>query len=288
MQNSRIAAWTFNPFIRILPAFIFGILTGINFRIPFSIPLSAIVVLSIFLLIARRVSPFFFSRFRHVGGPIIFLIIICAGALVEWLHDPANNVTWIGNNKTGGELLQVRLTEEPTQTQSGYRAVGEVLFGLTTNHIAKRSGKVFLYFRDVKQVPVYGDVLMIKNEPGTIQGKMNPGAFDFKKYAAMKGIHFAFYLREGNFVVTGSDKSKFVSFLNASRRKILQIFEKFIPEQEVRGIAAALLIGYRADLEKPLLQEYSDAGVVHVIAISGLHLGLIYVVLVWIFSKIRF
>ncbi|RYG48142.1 MAG: ComEC/Rec2 family competence protein, partial [Chitinophagaceae bacterium] len=115
-----------------------------------------------------------------------------------------------------------------------------------------------------------------------------PGAFNFRKYAANKGIHFAIYLKEGSFIKTGSSRNRFITFLNKSRRMILQKFDEFFPEKEVRGIAGALLIGYRGDLEKPLLQEYSDAGVVHVIAISGLHLGLIYVVLVWIFSKIRF
>ncbi len=288
MQNSRIAAWTFNPFLRVLPAFVLGILTGIYLPIPFFISISAILCLSLFLFFVRKINPFFFSRFRNLGGTSVFLLIVCAGTLVERLHDPTNKSTFIRKNITSGDVLQVRLTEEPAQTQSGFRAVGEVLSSGNSTSTIRRSGKVYLYFRDVAKVPVYGDVLMVRNEADPLRGAMNPGAFDFKKYAANKGIYYAIYLREGEFVRTGASRNKFISFLNGSRRKILQKFDEFFPEKEVRGIAAALLIGYRGDLEKPLLQEYSDAGVVHVIAISGLHLGLIYVVLVWIFSKIRF
>ena len=49
-----------------------------------------------------------------------------------------------------------------------------------------------------------------------------------------------------------------------------------------------LLIGYKVDLDKDLVQAYSNAGVVHLIAISGLHLGLIYALLLWITGKIPF
>lgn len=52
------------------------------------------------------------------------------------------------------------------------------------------------------------------------------------------------------------------------------------------GIAEALLIGYTNDLDKDLVQAYSNTGVVHIIAISGMHTGLIYVMLVWLFAKI--
>jgi competence protein ComEC len=59
-------------------------------------------------------------------------------------------------------------------------------------------------------------------------------------------------------------------------------------DDETLGIAEALLIGYKNDLDKDLVQAYSNTGVVHIIAISGLHLGLIYMVLLWLFDRIPF
>lgn len=53
------------------------------------------------------------------------------------------------------------------------------------------------------------------------------------------------------------------------------------------AIAEALLIGYTNDLDKDLVQAYSNTGVVHIIAISGMHLGLIYVLLVLFWQKFR-
>ena len=53
------------------------------------------------------------------------------------------------------------------------------------------------------------------------------------------------------------------------------------------GIAEALLIGYRNDMDSELNQTYTNAGVVHVIAISGLHLGLIFTSMWWLLSRLR-
>ena len=53
------------------------------------------------------------------------------------------------------------------------------------------------------------------------------------------------------------------------------------------GLAEALLIGYKDDLDKTLVQSYSNTGVVHVIAISGLHLGLIYWLLLMLFKPLQ-
>ena len=288
MQKSSIALWIFNPFIRILPAFILGILSGVNFRIPVIITVSVILFLFIVLFSVRYLGAFQLSTFRKWIGVFVFSIIVCAGALVTWLNEPTSRQDWYGRSIEPGDVICVRLTEEPVATQSGFRATAEMVSAFSKKDRTKISGKVFVYFRDVTCVPGYGDLLLTNERPVRLNGALNPGGFNFRKYARNKGIYHAVYLNEKNFLKAGEDRNAFITFLNSSRRTILAKFQQFFPDRQVRGVAAALLIGYRADLDKPLLQEYSDAGVVHVIAISGLHLGLIYVVLVWLFSQLKF
>ncbi len=288
MHNSGIVSWTFNPFLRILPAFVTGILVSLTVRCSFWIPFSFLVVVCIGLMMLRKFSPLLLSTYRKIIGLFIFSIIVCAALLVSWLHEDSNQKHRVGNSGEAENVFRLRLIEEPVQTQSGFRAVAEVLSMVSEVAEYRRTGKVYLYFPKAEKLPAYGDELIINKDPRELNGAMNPGAFNFKEYAARKGIRYAFYLRENEFIKTGEDPNNFITFLNDSRRKILQALNHFFKEREVRGIAAALLIGYRGDLEKPLLQEYSDAGVVHVIAISGLHLGLIYVVLVRVFMRMKF
>ena len=68
---------------------------------------------------------------------------------------------------------------------------------------------------------------------------------------------------------------------------MLSILRKNIKGEKELGLAEALLIGYKDDLDKTLVQSYSNTGVVHVIAISGLHLGLIYWLLTWLFKPLQ-
>jgi competence protein ComEC len=67
----------------------------------------------------------------------------------------------------------------------------------------------------------------------------------------------------------------------------LSILRKYIHGPKEKGLAEALLIGYKDDLDKNLVQSYTKTGVVHVIAISGLHLGLIYWLLVRLCAPLR-
>ena len=66
------------------------------------------------------------------------------------------------------------------------------------------------------------------------------------------------------------------NFRFSLHKKVLHALTTYIPGEKEAGMEEALLVGYKDFLEKDLVQSYSNTGVVHVIAISGMHLGLIY------------
>jgi competence protein ComEC len=81
----------------------------------------------------------------------------------------------------------------------------------------------------------------------------------------------------------------FQQYLFNTRDHVLAVMKKHVGNSHHElGIAEALLIGYKEDLDKDLVQAYSNTGVVHIIAISGLHLGLIYAVLLWLCNRIPY
>ena len=119
--------------------------------------------------------------------------------------------------------------------------------------------------------------MVFKKSLQEIKSPGNPGGFDYKRYSLFQGITHQVYLKENEFeVLPGENKTWFNEFIFAGREKVISILRKNIKGEKELGLAEALLIGYKDDLDKTLVQSYSNTGVVHVIAISGLHLGLIY------------
>jgi competence protein ComEC len=89
------------------------------------------------------------------------------------------------------------------------------------------------------------------------------------------------YLKPGQYKVLPQNETHFLgNLLLKCKDAVLHSLRTFIKGPKELGLAEALLIGYKDDLDKSLVQSYSNTGVVHIIAISGLHLGLIYLLLV--------
>ncbi|MGZ5287806.1 MAG: ComEC/Rec2 family competence protein, partial [Flavisolibacter sp.] len=121
-----------------------------------------------------------------------------------------------------------------------------------------------------------------------IQNSGNPGAFDYSRYCLFQGITHQVYLVPTDiFELPGKTTHPFKTFIFACRQWVVKTLQHWIPGKKEQGLAEALLIGYKDDLDKNLVQSYSNTGVVHVIAISGLHLGLIYGLLLLLTRPIK-
>ena len=113
----------------------------------------------------------------------------------------------------------------------------------------------------------------------------NPGAFDYNRYCLFQDITYQVFLRKDQyFVLADKNRNWLQQKLFEIRNSTIQTLQHYITGEKEQGVAEALLIGYRNDLDKDLVQAYSNTGVVHIIAISGLHLGMIYGLLFYIFS----
>jgi competence protein ComEC len=105
----------------------------------------------------------------------------------------------------------------------------------------------------------------------------NPGCFDYQRYCTFQGISYKVYLKPGEYGTLKIENANlFRKYLFSIRAQIVGVLKKYIPGEKEAGLAEAMLIGYKDDLDQRLVQSYSNTGVVHIIAISGLHLGLIY------------
>jgi len=201
-------------------------------------------------------------------GLSVQLLFICIGILLYKKSIPSD--IQISNT--------VILLESPIKKTNSYQAVAFM-----------HQTKLLIYFN--MHIPIdslsEGLVIQLLKKPVAIESVTNPGGFDFKQYAATQQIFHQVYLTKKDYrIINQNPLSITGSLLQKAKDYVLSTLHQYIKNNRERGVAEALLIGYKAHLDKTLMNAYSNTGVIHIIAISGLHLGMIYSLLLLLFKPI--
>jgi len=274
---------------------IMGILLQWYLQVSVSVIIAALFSFSLALGLFFMLPISLRFKIRPLQGIIIQLLLIVAGALLTWQKDIRHSNSWYGNYYNDSSYLIVRIDEPLVEKTKSFKADGYVEAVLLHGEITPAKGKLLLYFSkdSVKPCLNYGDRIVINKNLQPIKNSGNPGAFNYERYAGFQGIFHNVFLKDKDWtLLAGKDsnsKNIFRQFIYNARSYVLAVLQKSINTgKDELGIAQALLIGYTNDLDKDLVQAYSNTGVVHIIAISGMHLGLIYVLLLWLFARIPF
>lgn len=225
-------------------------------------------------------------RWSMAPGVSLSALFFFAGGIRFVEQDIRNDPFWLGHQKP--PLQQVMMLDESFQLrEKSWKATASLLFLTTTDgRILPVSGRVLLYLRRAgtdsatAEALLPGQRLVVRTAATPIPAPANPGQFDYRNFCMLQGItHQIFAEWKDVLLLPPQPASVLRLFLDKSRRKVIRILQTFIKNPQAAGLAEALLIGYRNDLDRNLLQQYADTGVVHIIAISGLHLGLIFTIL---------
>jgi len=161
---------------------------------------------------------------------------------------------------------------------------------ITSSNVTERiSGKVlFTTLNDENTVKFdYGREVTISGKLNMPSGERNPGGFDYRDYLARSGVSATIFSKSERVKTGEISKGNFLVKAGISiRDKIVKTVEKCLPEQHA-GLLSAMLVGYREGLSKETEEEFSDAGISHIIAVSGTHVVFIMAPLTLIFKKIQ-
>ena len=126
----------------------------------------------------------------------------------------------------------------------------------------------------------YGDRILINSQIKDIEPPKNPDAFDYRAYMHRKGIYFTGYVPAGHWQKIDSG---YVHWLRAKSYQLQQYFSRQFALAGVAGdeyaIITAILLGNDETMEPDLRARYASAGVSHILCVSGMHVGIIYMIL---------
>lgn len=140
------------------------------------------------------------------------------------------------------------------------------------------AGKILIYHKsDLGLQP--GDLIWVNKKPEEIPAPVFPNEFDYKGFLAKKGIYYRQFI--GNdFVKLDSSAGQNIAYaIPRLREGFAQLIQSKIQHSESKQIALALLLGQKESLDREIRNAYSETGTMHILAVSGLHVGIIYAIL---------
>lgn len=273
-----------------LVPFIAGIIVAWYAQIAIEISWS-VFILTLLLLYhfsCTRIS--FQFKNNWIRGLLLNLIIFDIGILLLFYNNDLVLKKSADSTYKPGDIVIAILEEPVSEKSKSFKVEASVQSLIRSDGIVRDKVNFLLYIQKDSKIDSleYGTKIIFSKKLQTIKNFGNPEAFDFERYCVFHHISFQVYLKRNEFIILpGKQKNIFKEYLFDTRQKILTILRTFLTNKKTAGLAEALLIGYKDDLDKDLIQSYSQTGVAHIIAISGLHLALLYSLLQFFLERIK-
>ena len=133
-------------------------------------------------------------------------------------------------------------------------------------------GTILVYLDASEIRPLPGELLEVYGKISPMEAARNEGEFDFRLYYRTQSVHGTMYGTEAS--VVGGEPKPFAEGLQKLRLQIGSILDQLLPPQDA-GIYRALLTGDKSAMDEDIRSLYQDAGIAHILAVSGLHLSIL-------------
>lgn len=269
--------------IKLTCCLIIGILLGVHFPVDYTTVLKVVIVgliiwVSLFFFTDRRIKQTIFL------GVLTYVLMMFVGILVVLFHTDENhnkhytNVTDLTLSRD--VKIHVFKTLKPTRFLKKY--LGELIS--IESH--KTIGTVLVNI-DSTQVIDIDDVLYASVKLTEIQTPLNPHQFDYNAYMKRQQVYHQVYVNSRNSLVLTTRKTLY-GHANTIRKKINETLKTHAISEENLSIVNALLLGQRQEVSKETYRDFTSSGAVHILAISGLHIGLLLLLLSWVLKPLTY
>jgi len=279
--------WVPYAMVRITLVFIAGIVLAILWPI-ISQGASVVALISLFFLVIT--SAFYQHRIsRLVAGAAAFTIVFLLGYVLVNQRTQRLQSNHIIHHADSIQDYVGHIVKTPEWREKSWRIVLNVT-DIKTSRWRKASGKVQLYIRRENEAHFlhFGDLLLVRGAPLEVQPPANPYEFDFRKYLSYQQIHHQQFLKAGDVTKLSSAPRKGILFYASFfREEATDILKHHLPDLQQQAIALALVIGVNDGLDNDLQKAYAASGAMHVLSVSGLHVAILYGILLFIFRPFR-
>lgn len=276
------------PFLRLLLPFVVGITLGLS-------PWNSIIPMV--WLIILLISAFLFAvslllvvnwQYRWLTGVAVNTFLATSGVLLVSQVQSESKIT--ADTEVS---CVIRLLEPVNIRSTSIRAMANVEYIAYKGSNKTINEDVLIYFSisdSLAQKLKYGNCIALKCKFNSIPTPKNPAQFNYANYLAKKSIFRSAYISPENWIYLSSNANPIISRAFDLRENLTRLFAKGGLSERNLAVATALTSGYKALLDSETQRTFSTTGAMHILAVSGLHVGVIFIVfssILFFFDRIR-
>lgn len=276
------------PFIRFTLFLIVGIVIASFFYIPLDYALYSCLGFILLLLLIYLLEK---NQFKKTiwFGIVSYLIVICIGILAVNVNNQrlysshySNDISFENNSS---RLIQFRIREVLKPTTFHDKYVVDIL----KIDDKKITGKMLLNIQKdtLSDVLKVDDILLANSSLSEVNKPINPYQFDYSKYLKRQYIDHQLTANYSSLLKVSTKTHTLYGFAANIRATIDENLKRHNFEKDELAIIDALLLGQRKDISQETYNNYVNAGAIHILAVSGLHIGIIFLVLNWLFKPVE-
>ncbi len=276
------------PYLRFVVPFIVGLALGAWLEIP--VPglgwgLMAGAALGTFLAVQK-----FAYRFRWVFGAYIHVLLFGFGYSHIVSHNELRQPGHFAATIQSCHYIIGTVYDAPSRGAKMKVPVQVEAMGTSQDSMQTVTGNLML-FLDITCATDsirYGDRLGFQATILPTEPPKNPHAFDYKCYLHFQNIHHQAFVKPDS-ILRLSENNGYLLWKKAYeyRQNLLILLQRYFPTKDEYAVASALLVGYTDDLSDEMRTAYAETGSMHALAVSGTHIGMLYVGLMFLISKLR-
>lgn len=188
------------------------------------------------------------------------------------------------------EFYMATVLESPDERPKSYRVEMALKFQAIDDTVLKANENIIAYFAKTDSAGILkpGDQIIFFRAPQLITNDKNPYSFDYKSYINRRGIYRQVWLPDASWKKTEVSSSPGLRVVAEKvRDNLLEIYRKNGLLGDEFAILSALTLGYRKSLDPEVRQTFANSGAMHVLAVSGLHVGIIFLAFRLLFSFMK-
>lgn len=264
--------WSIQPLSRIFILFFAGNCIAEYIKFSILVYLLSFFFLGILLLFLNRST---------LSNVLLSMFILLSGVINFKAQE--RNI-----NEIPGAFHLVKVLSEPNYKNNKVIVDGHISGTFLNNNWKKNEGisriEINLYSDSTIKI---GDFLLINDSITIPTENILPKIFDYKKYLQIIGIDYFIKTDSKKILHLKNSEFSFYKFAIQAREKCINNIKQHAVNKDELAVISALILGAKSDLDKQLIVDYTQSGIVHILAVSGLHVGLLYVAFLFILSPFK-